>query len=403
MKKISQILTTLLCIVSVITCPVSADSSLNVVVDGKSVEVNPNADITKAPMQLMDMTYLPVGALAQWNGKIMVWNNDANTLTFTTPNTEVATSKTTNLAPDISELIKDYKSLCEIITFSTYTATDYTMLNGNRYVVAGEVSEVIKEADRVILGINITKTTYHYTGTVYVEMSNNLYKDDINVKDLIAVWGVFDGTYTWVLPSNTTIQDTKPLLNAKYFELYDDKFPSDIYVEEIILEQIKSQPTQNTDKSQKQQTQKVEEVNTQPATRVFGPNEKWVVDGEWELTIHSAKTHTKCNSFNDAEGYKQIVFVTYSYKNLGYDMYKSVGLRFDWTNMDAFDCNADIGTGYPCTHRKDAQYVNKGKQCTNAQETFALVTKSKEITIEISMQPNFGADPYTATFVIPIK
>ena len=347
MRKFYRILAMMLCIISVVVCSVAANDStttdnVNIIVDGETVMFDSETDITKSLMHVFNTTYIPVKTLAQWNGKVMSWDDTTNTFTFTTPDSNITAPETSKLSPDMSDLINDYKSLCKNITWNTYSNTSVDTLNGQRYIIAGEVSEIIQEENRVIVTINIKKTKYHYTGTVYVEMSHSLYNDNIDAGDLIAVWGVFDNTYTYTYPDNPAIQFTKPLLKAKYFELYDESFPEDIYVEGITVDPAADQ----TDSESSNE-------------KIYGPNEKWVVDGEWELTIHSVKTHTRCNRYDNSNGYEQIVIVTYTYKNLGYDRYSHGKLKFDFTNMDIYDCNNDIGTYYSCTDEKESQYIDK--------------------------------------------
>ena len=52
--------------------------------------------------------------------------------------------------------------------------------------------------------------------------------------------------------------------------------------------------------------------------KTYSIGETWVVDEQWELTIHSAKKHYLCNKYSDNDNAAECVIVTYSYKNLGY-------------------------------------------------------------------------------------
>ena len=54
----------------------------------------------------------------------------------------------------------------------------------------------------------------------------------------------------------------------------------------------------------------------------------WTVDGQWKLTIDSVTTTSDRNQFSDVKP-QQVVIVTYSYENLGYESDFVDGLYFD--------------------------------------------------------------------------
>lgn len=337
---------------------------INIQIDGEAY------DGESQPILLHEDTpYLPIDNLDLWKNKDIKWNADSSTLELTTPKNTSGTN--------VSEFVEAYKSTCQKLTYSTYDTVKLDVLKGNNYVITGEVIVFANDWNgRTIIMLDVSQNQRN-SQYVYCELPGDLANDKFSEGDKIAIWGVINEEFR-ISGDGGALQFYEPLLSIKHYEIFEDEIPTDIY--------------DNNDEDEPESTEKI-----------YGPNEKWVVDGEWELTIHSAKTHTKCNRFDDAEDYKQVVIVTYTYKNLGYDRYSNSELRFDWTNMNIYDCNSDIGIGYPCTHCKDPQYINKGKQCSNAQEAYVLVTPSKEITLEINMEPNFGEDPYTATFVIPVK
>ena len=133
------------------------------------------------------------------------------------------------------------------------------------------------------------------------------------------------------------------------------------------------------------------------AEKAFGAGEKWIVDGQWELTVHSAKRHYMCNQFADENGMAACVIFTYSYKNLGYtdDLFIS--------SFDVYDGNGEAAESYPCTHTTNPKTCSVGMKCSNAQDAYALYNNTSTITLNFEKYASDGRGKQKATFVIPIS
>ncbi|MCC4625575.1 hypothetical protein [Xanthomonas hortorum] len=99
-------------------------------------------------------------------------------------------------------------------------------------------------------------------------------------------------------------------------------------------------------------TQAPSATATAPASDIYRPGQKWIVPGEWEFTVDSARV-AKVKSPNYGGGSwvpTQVILLTYSYKNIGFDdsaNYKDGGpstLAFSKAHIDVSDANdADNG------------------------------------------------------------
>lgn len=95
-------------------------------------------------------------------------------------------------------------------------------------------------------------------------------------------------------------------------------------------------------------------------TPTFSIGEKWVVNGEWELTILNAELHKNCNNNTSLPQY---VLITYSYKNLGNS--NSYGLAFTEYDFNVYDSNGNLATKCTCwDHTKSAEWIDIGTSAT---------------------------------------
>lgn len=139
-------------------------------------------------------------------------------------------------------------------------------------------------------------------------------------------------------------------------------------------------------------------------TKTYSIGEKWVVNGQWEFTVNSVKTHSTCNSsWNNLYGYtsEQVIIIDYTYKNLGYtgpyqDLYLS------GSSFHVYDENGETAQLYACTHTNNAQVCIIGTKCT-AQEAFVLLSKSSKITLVVSDSTSNGMGQATANFVLNVN
>lgn len=145
--------------------------------------------------------------------------------------------------------------------------------------------------------------------------------------------------------------------------------------------------------------------------KTYSLGEKWVVDGEWELTIDSVTKHYFCSTMDMYEEMNencaQCVMITFSYKNIGYKGMFS-DLYFDSYSLDVYDKNGEAAEVYEnlgCSHSKRAKEVSSGKSCSGAQWTYALYTESDTITIEIEYYTSKQEIPELkkAVFVVPVS
>ena len=111
-------------------------------------------------------------------------------------------------------------------------------------------------------------------------------------------------------------------------------------------------------------------------TPSFSIGEKWVVNGEWELTILNAELHRDCE---DNTSMAQYVLITYSYKNLGNK--NSSGLAFTNYDFNVYDGNGNIATKCTCwDHTKSAEWIDVGTTAT-ASVLFGFNSSTSTIKI----------------------
>lgn len=136
--------------------------------------------------------------------------------------------------------------------------------------------------------------------------------------------------------------------------------------------------------------------------KTFSVGETWVIDGQWEFTIHSAKSHYMCNSLSDHNGMAECVIITYSYKNLGYTgTYQDLYINSIY--FDVYDAEGEAAEGYPCIHTTYAKVCGVGTKCSNAQEAYALYNNSSQITLIFKHYTSNGLGEQKAKFVIPVS
>ncbi|AQS11359.1 hypothetical protein CLOBY_35150 [Clostridium saccharobutylicum] len=110
--------------------------------------------------------------------------------------------------------------------------------------------------------------------------------------------------------------------------------------------------------------------------------ESWIVAGQWEFTINSVK-ETKERSEDSNENPEQVVYIDYSYKNLGYtDSYSD--LWFTEINFTVIDEEGEVANKYSIFDENHLPIeIPVGAKCSNAKVAFALKNKSSQITIQV--------------------
>ena len=126
--------------------------------------------------------------------------------------------------------------------------------------------------------------------------------------------------------------------------------------------------------------------------QVLHVGDTWTVEGQWKLTIDSVKTTDDRNQFSDIDP-AQVVIITYSYENLGYEGSFTDGLYFSLSqNLDAsiIDATGEMAVNYPGDTSKYAQETPVGAKCTGAQECIGLMNASDTITMTIKKYDGNG-------------
>lgn len=156
-----------------------------------------------------------------------------------------------------------------------------------------------------------------------------------------------------------------------------------------------------------QQTNKTSEVSTnEDKVKELKIGETWTIEGQWNLTIDSVSITEQRNQFSDKTP-KQVVYVTYSYENLGYEDDTGVmeGLYFDLEpglNVTAIDGNGEVAYSYPNSVTTHPQQTPIGAKCVNAQSCIGLNNESDSITMNISKYDSKGKQQ-KVTYKLDVK
>lgn len=130
---------------------------------------------------------------------------------------------------------------------------------------------------------------------------------------------------------------------------------------------------------------------------VYQADEEWVVDGLWKLTVHSAVATEERNEFADQKP-AQVIIITYSYENLGYeddiqDLFFSPNSVIDGSNK--------MGYGYPLSVTTYAQPTPPGASIDNAEDCWGLDNESESVKILFEKYDN-DLNKHKATFEISV-
>lgn len=111
---------------------------------------------------------------------------------------------------------KDFKADCPKYTYDEI-ARDPDSVMGDNAMFTGQVVQVMEDDRDVQLRVDITKTSYGYTDTIYVTYTRGIGESRILEGDIVTMWGCLDGTitYTAVLGNQVTI----PYMQALYLEV----------------------------------------------------------------------------------------------------------------------------------------------------------------------------------------
>lgn len=112
---------------------------------------------------------------------------------------------------------KEFKKACKTYSFEELARNPEKMKN-KKVKLTGEVIQVQEGIYTNSLRVNITKDEYDfYEDTIYVTYAPEEGEDKILEDDIITIWGISEGdyTYTSVLGANITL----PYISAQYLEI----------------------------------------------------------------------------------------------------------------------------------------------------------------------------------------
>ncbi|MCC8602684.1 hypothetical protein [Xanthomonas vesicatoria] len=151
------------------------------------------------------------------------------------------------------------------------------------------------------------------------------------------------------------------------------------------------------------------------ASESYRPGQKWIVPGEWEFTVDSARV-AKVKIPNHGGGSwvpTQVILLSYSYKNIGFDdsaNFKDGGpstLAFSKAQIDVVDANdADNGGAgnYPVRIKRveDADGQKPGQKMVGAQWPYAFKKKVGAVRVTVSHYDS-TLKLHEATFLVPVE
>lgn len=112
----------------------------------------------------------------------------------------------------------------------------------------------------------------------------------------------------------------------------------------------------------------------------YTKGQAWTVDNQWEFTINSVTVTSERNQFSD-DNPEQVIYINYSYKNLGYvDDIQNLFFS-DFTVMDELGDFAEL---YPISNALHfPEPIQVGAECSNAMIAYGLKNKSSQVTIQV--------------------
>lgn len=124
-------------------------------------------------------------------------------------------TKAPAVGAELSE--EDYKASCEEYTYEEISR------NPDQYKeklakFKGQVIQVVESGNDLQLRVNVTADEYgFYSDTIYVTYSKGESESRILENDIVEVYGVLDGLYTYKSIMNSTV--TLPIIHARFIDL----------------------------------------------------------------------------------------------------------------------------------------------------------------------------------------
>ena len=155
------------------------------------------------------------------------------------------------------------------------------------------------------------------------------------------------------------------------------------------------QKASDTNTSQSTKNSNSAEIST---NKVFGKDEWWEVDGLWKLKVNSVTTTEERNQFDESNP-AQVVVVSYSYENLGYeddiqDLY--------FTPEKVIDSGRKVASTYPGGVNTHPQPTPVGAIMENSEEAYGLSQPDGSVKI-IFEKFDKDYNKHTATFEVAIN
>lgn len=144
---------------------------------------------------------------------------EKSTTTETTTEKVTTTTKPTTTVPKLSE--SEYKAQCGTISFSTLSRNP-DKYKGKKYKITGKVIQV---SESTFLGntycdlrIDMTEDEYGFwDDTIYATVTIKEGEDRILEDDIITIWGVCEGNYTYTSVMGASI--SLPSIDIEYFTI----------------------------------------------------------------------------------------------------------------------------------------------------------------------------------------
>lgn len=127
-------------------------------------------------------------------------------------------SESEPVQPEISK--SEYITMCKEIDYETLSRNP-DAYKGEYFTFTGEVIQVIENSSRADLRVNVTAKDFYgtvmYSDTIYVNTKLPESGDRILAQDIITIYGVCEGLYTYnaILGTKVSI----PRINAAYWEI----------------------------------------------------------------------------------------------------------------------------------------------------------------------------------------
>lgn len=147
------------------------------------------------------------------------------------------------------------------------------------------------------------------------------------------------------------------------------------------------------------------DANTENSTQetksnsVLGIEDEWVVDGQWKLKILDVKRTQNRNEYADTDP-AEVVIVSYTYENLGYENEYSEGLYL--APEQIIDEQGSVGHSYPGEQTHYPDEISAGSKVDIAEAIFGINNASNEVTVNFAKHDSNGNNQ-KASFKVPVN